>query len=131
MTQIWYELIMSWLYTVIDCYRLLYTVILLALVWICLQTFASKVTLVVFNTKYMCKFFFWSEIKWVFFEVKWAFSDISKMLDFDRDFCSVMDIKSKKKKQRYFTAIYSNASGFSISVWNLWLKKKHALRAKL
>ena len=53
----------------------------------------------------MAKFFFWSEINWVFFDSSWVFSGISKMLHFDSVFCSTMVIKSKKKKKK---VIYRN-----------------------
>ena len=48
----------------------------------------------------LSSFFFWSEINWVFFDTNWVFSGICKMLHFDRVFCSMMEIKSKKKKKK-------------------------------
>ena len=56
-----------------------------------------------------------------FFFVQLGFSGISKMLHFDRVFCSMLKIKRKKKR-----VIYCNLPQWNwvfSNVWNLWQKK--------
>ena len=48
--------------------------------------------------------FFLVRVQLCFFWDQLGFSDVSKLLDFDREFCYMMEIKSKKKKK----VIYCN-----------------------
>ena len=69
--------------------------------------------------------FFWSDINWVFFRTNWVFSHISKILDFDRVFCHVIKIKSKKKKKQINCDLRQCNCVFHQHVKSLIRKKKN------